>query len=122
MNVERLTKLAELLETATGREVRIGDQIINFDIGFFVGEGTCGTAACAAGMAGLHPWFRKQGFRTNRRTGSVQYKNHHSYGACEAFFGVLAPFRPISYRNGNPNPTTVARRIRAAISAALAQP
>lgn len=34
-------------------------------------EGTCGTAACAVGYAGLDPWFRAQGFKLSMCQGNV---------------------------------------------------
>ncbi len=38
------------------------DRRFNMDTwGSYVPESICGTAACLAGHAGLHPWFRKRG-------------------------------------------------------------
>lgn len=74
MNKERLLKLASELERCSrGRVLTLpGDGKADFDMGVVaMGEirgeertGTpCGSACCAMGFAGLHPWFRKRGLK-----------------------------------------------------------
>ena len=54
---------------------------------------TCGTVACACGHAGLHPWFRNQGF-TLTPHGSMRYTGQYPNGyyvdwhAIQYFFGL----------------------------------
>ena len=72
-----------------------------FDINSFgvPAETECGTAACLAGHAGLHPWFRRRGFAlypadtTYRAAMSLLTKdNNNPTEMCQNFFG----FRPVA--------------------------
>lgn len=75
MNSERLLKLASELERCSrGNVLTIpGDGKADFDlavvaIGTIRGdkpyqEYRCGSACCAMGFAGVHPWFQKRGLR-----------------------------------------------------------
>lgn len=55
--VERLTQLIRVLRALSPHERKK-----HFDMGRWGGKTRCGTKACAAGHAGMDPWFRRQGF------------------------------------------------------------
>lgn len=76
------------------RRVLLNVPLEKFDMGTFGDFDTkgCCTAACAAGWAGLDPWFQKRGF----------VSDNLSFSRCREFFD-LAPytskwlFSPYSY-------------------------
>jgi hypothetical protein len=80
-------KLVWLLENFETEKYNLVSKVREFDIGGW----TCGTAACAAGAAMLHPWFRERGF-TSDDNDSPRY----AYGKTdrqkiaweESFFGL----------------------------------
>lgn len=66
MNVEALLKLKEVLLEDSASKPRFnmeywfnGDSLDNI----------CGTSACAAGTAALHPWFKERGLNLRRAAG-----------------------------------------------------
>jgi hypothetical protein len=117
-HIERLTKLAELLESATGRDVPFPTRRkpATLDMRVFAKRDECGTVACAAGIAGLHPWFRRQGFQTNINTGWVAFGRYSGGQAVHEFFGTWQVFSPDFYR-GKPSPKVVAKAIRTLLRA-----
>lgn len=71
---------------------------VHFDMADFGSKIDCGTAACAAGVAGLHPWFRRRGFKMAPGDG-VRYEDkegneYEGMSACYHFFGTSYPFDP----------------------------
>lgn len=84
MHTERLTKLAELLETYQG------------PLEFYMGTFHCGYAACACGLAAAGPWFNAQGFELSApavlQEGPVNllpvFGGLHGLDAANAFFQV----------------------------------
>lgn len=106
MNVERLNKLIELLETIPDADFDLrnwigkynGVQMIDYvkpDLSF---EGDCGTVACAIGWACLDPWFNSQGLKlddspTLRTSEPIYYCpvdefKYHSFSAVGMFFDI----------------------------------
>jgi hypothetical protein len=85
-------------------------------------ESACGTAACAAGHAALHPWFRKRGLKTRFELSYPSYM----FGFMEipnrdVFFGLTdwydSPFCPEwcvhnPYKLGHLTPKRVATSIK----------
>lgn len=57
MHIERLSRLADLLES-----YRTPPGSPEFNMTVFYEEWNCGSAACACGLAALDPWFNAQGF------------------------------------------------------------
>ena len=62
-------------------------------------ETECGTAACLAGHAGLHPWFRRRGFTLHPAitayTGAMSLlakDNNNPTEMCQDFFGFLSAY------------------------------
>lgn len=135
MNKERLLKLASELERCSrGRVLTIpGDGKAEFDLGLVaigsLRNGTkspgysCGSACCAMGFAGVHPWFKKRGLRwsptpdafTNTPF-SINERDAGGYlDAGAQFFGVdretaRTLFNP---NENNETPKQYAKRIRA---------
>lgn len=117
----RLLKVAEVLEAIPRTfKQRAKAGVPDFDMSTFFddygsqSEGVCGTAACAAGYAGLNPWFRRKGFITDRIKGDVRFNDETGFDACEDFFGLsdeqaLALFTP---NLGHETPKQVAKNIR----------
>lgn len=56
--VERWEQLKRVLKALTPHERRK-----HFDMGTWGYKTACGTVACAAGHAGMDPWFRRRGLR-----------------------------------------------------------
>jgi len=118
MNIERLTKLAELLD-----KVALERRPFNLsvwvhktqDLCFMDVKDTavasglsedevehheCGTVACAVGYACLDPWFNEQGLRAYEDLPSYRYSS--GWDAVEDFFGIYYEearhlFSPDSY-------------------------
>ena len=111
MNKERLLKLASELERCSrGRVLTIpGDGKAQFDLSV-VAVGTirgsapyreyaCGSACCAMGFAGVHPWFRKRGLRWHPQSTpqtntpfTINGKAAGSFSTAGAkFFDISAP-------------------------------
>lgn len=131
---KRLEKLAEVLSEESKKDiVTIGKKHIHFNMCTF-GEQepeVCGTIACAAGTAGLHPWFRKRGFKlelikdgTGGAEGSLTYEFEDEDGlveeecdlhACYAFFGSAWPFSANFPDSHSATPKQVAKMIRTMI-------
>src|SRR5262245_56582343 len=91
MHVERLTKLAELLESHNGyRVIKVRGREMVFDLGQWkatdaqlkeqaedwladtagikrleklMAKNNCGTTCCAVGLAAQSPWFNRQGLK-----------------------------------------------------------
>lgn len=114
MNTERLLKLADVLENFKAERENLIEPIQAFDLR----EWKCGTAACACGTAGLHPWFRDQGFTLRSGTfGEPMFKTYRDFEAVEAFFEIddddsTHLFLDASYPEGRRGPKSVAKRIR----------
>lgn len=84
---ERLDKLADVLVTYTGP--------VRFDMGVFYevrGGIDCGTAACAIGLATLHPWFKARGLALSRHPEIRQmipcFGPHDGWKAVQEFFQI----------------------------------
>ncbi len=77
--IERLEQVVRVLEELP-REKK-------FDLRMFM---TCGTTACACGWAGTDPWFRRRGFKTEKRQYgyNVLYREFDGMGAVRKFFGL----------------------------------
>jgi len=96
VNKERLLKLAEVLETESrGRVLTVpGNGKIGFDLGVYAFHDDenrthgCGTAACALGYAGLHPWFRRRGVKTDIESGDVKFPGGLNVDAAAVFFDI----------------------------------
>lgn len=58
-----------------------------FDMKFWI----CDTSACAAGWAGLDPWFRKRNFITDKESGEVCYRKYEGLEATEKLFKLTEP-------------------------------
>lgn len=112
---ERLLKLAWLLDNLTTEFPKLK---VRFNLDGWAEKATsCHTTACACGWAGLHPWFRRKGFRTDLKFGNVEYGVSAGFGAVGRFFdlginerGYL--FIAKSYPKGHRGRRDVARRIR----------
>lgn len=127
MHVERLTKLAELLETAKedgtievdGGDC-IGEKQIRFRLHSWLNPTlNCGTAACAVGAAGLTKWFQKEGLSINNNSFNSQlipyYGDDRGWDAVNLFFDIddvvsTYLFETDSYSRATPK--MVADRIR----------
>lgn len=131
-SVERLNKLADILvevpkyiDGFAGNQITtLHREIDDFDMGAW----GCGTSACAAGIAMIHPWFRKRGLRyfieteANAKEGieeerSPMYKEFTEGDALREFFGIDNEavnflFMPGSYPLSHQQPGYVADRIR----------
>lgn len=87
---ERLLKLADVLDDFEAECANLiqtdddynNERVTRFDMDWF----KCGTSACAAGIAGLHPWFRRRGLIWNG-SGLFFKKVKYKY-ALSAFFGL----------------------------------
>lgn len=134
-SVERLNKLADVLvEIPKYIKGFGGDQITTLACtieSFNMDHWGCGTSACAAGIAMVHPWFRKRGFGYYiEREGNGLYNEFRSprlkYGlgkyvededAIKQFFGINDDqvrflFMPGSYPETHKQAPYVADRIR----------
>lgn len=103
-------------------EMLIEQAETNTDAPWYEINQNCGTVACAVGHAGLNPWFRSQGFKTNIQKGDVEYfqgdswNGRHSWQAIQEFFQIsekeaLYLFARQSYLLAN-EPKLIAKRIR----------
>jgi hypothetical protein len=85
MHVERLTKLAELLD-------RVEAEKKPFDIWFWYTPNTnhpCGFAACAVGHAMVDPWFISQGLTKNyEHNNGPHYNDKYEMEAVQEFFSL----------------------------------
>lgn len=116
-NLPRLRRLAALLRKPLPKGM-------TFDMKNWGVKTECGTAACAAGLAGSDPWFRARGFKLEfdeyEGLASVVYGNTGGGHACALFFRISDDhsegrksdvhrlFSPFSYRQ--PTQANVARR------------
>lgn len=117
----RLTKLAEVLEESSRDKIEIGKNHVHFDMRTFgeIDPDICGTTACAAGVAGLHPWFREKGFKLRLEKdefgsgyGFVEYDGCvSSLDSCYKFFGTVWPFNGEYYAE-EATPKAVAKMLR----------
>lgn len=105
MNIERLTKLAELLDKVAAERkpfnlsvwVRSPAELVGMDLedtatasGLAMEEVAsheCGTVACAIGHACLDPWFNEQGLTVDL-DGQPKFENNQSWDAVAAFFEI----------------------------------
>jgi hypothetical protein len=119
----RLIKLAEILENFEEEKKNLVEPITSFNMASW----KCGTAACAAGIASLHPWFRRRGLKLGlfyNTSLSPGYKNNTGYFALSRFFGLsigrpgdprtdeTAVFDPCHYGKRKPTPKIVAKALR----------
>jgi hypothetical protein len=131
MYVEALERVAVIMDNITSEvfdledflyigtrelEMLVEQAAANTDAPWYEINQTCGTIACAVGHAGLNPWFRSQGFKTNIREANIEYKMDVSWDAIENFFEVskneaLYLFASQSYLMTH-DPKAVAKRIR----------
>lgn len=90
--IERLEQLIRVMQSLSPHEKRK-----HFNMGSWGRDTECGTTCCAAGFAGLDPWFRKKGFTLERLLPDdpnfkgyvVKTKNgQEGWGAIWEFFGV----------------------------------
>lgn len=119
---ERLLKLAWLLENLTEE---FPQKKVRFDLEIWAAKhSSCHTVACACGWAGMHPWFRRRGFKTTggSKTGiltnEITYKDYEGFTAAGEFFGLKPGdtrhiFSYLYYENDHDGRRDVARRIRA---------
>jgi len=138
MNIERLTKLAELLDKVDEQRkpfnlsvwVRSPTELTGLDLedtaaasGLTREEVTsheCGTVACAVGHACLDSWFNEQGLILDL-DGQPKFENNQSWDAVAAFFEVGIELAIFLFDHGNYEEETettaaeVAYRIRALI-------
>jgi hypothetical protein len=68
MHVERLTKLAELLEAMPEKPAPVALDLRRWAMPSYAEHQPCQTAACACGHAALDPWFQQQGLSLYRTT------------------------------------------------------
>jgi hypothetical protein len=131
MNKERLLKLASELERCSdGRVLTIprdgkayfdmGTVVTTIDPEFSDDYHGCGTAACAMGFAGMHPWFQKRGLEWSPRLRYLKINNRsrNFQDAAIMFFGIGFDdaedlFNPTTK---NETPKQVAKRIRAFVA------
>ena len=87
VNFEAFTQLKRVLNESIEGKLKS-----KFDMYGFVEVHKCGTSACAAGSAGLDPWFRSQGFKSVKSHQNVEYRvngfTYTGFGATEEFFGI----------------------------------
>ena len=116
MNKERLLMLADLLE---GKGVFKGEEppLKRFDMSNW----KCGTAGCACGWAGSHPWFTRMGFKIDHYRDVIMYTprghtcTYYGFQAAAKFFNIISTdaewlFSPKYYESKSRR--TVAKRIR----------
>lgn len=119
---ERLSKLANVLEElpsyVRGEET---DSITTLKVPidtFNMDEWGCGTTACAAGVAMVHPWFRKRGLTySGSGVRNPLFKGAGGTTALEGFFDISEEqveflFMPDSYPKSHTEAAYVANRIR----------
>lgn len=120
MNVERLNKLIELLETIPDADFDLrnwvgkyeGAQLVDNPKPDLILDGNCGTVACAVGWACLDPWFNSQGLKLDLPPNCVGSEptyycpnedwEYFGFSAVAAFFDIHAfiaeeLFLPIHY-------------------------
>lgn len=117
MNIERLTKLAELLENLDTKKTKKKFNMESWD---------CGTSACAVGHAMINSWFNKQGLMAAFATAIdgmrcvPTYNDGTQWDAVKKFFELdLMDAHYLFMDDCYPRkarPTTVAKRIRQFIS------
>lgn len=83
--LERWRQLIRVLEGVPEQKLNMGTWCDD--------EAECGTVACAAGWAGMDPWFVERGFRTSLKGNGVALYVGNSawrmdYDACRDFFGA----------------------------------
>jgi hypothetical protein len=117
MYTERLLKLADILDDFENQKP---EGVERFDMESW----HCGTAACAAGTAALHPWFNGQGLYMGASVWSPgripRYNGYINFTALENFFEISEAdaawlFDPMEYDNPYLTPVhpwDVATRIR----------
>jgi hypothetical protein len=99
MNIERLTRLAELLDRVEPNK---------FDMNRWFSKTDCGYVACAAGHAALDPWFQSEGLYLGFADDEEYLHSIPCYGykmddeALAAFFDITNEqvsyvFMPYSY-------------------------
>lgn len=84
MNVERLTILAEFLDTLPDDK---HFNMLLWAIDYADGQPICGTEACAAGWAATIPSFREAGYQLSKN-GEPFYLNRHNIPALQLFFDL----------------------------------
>ena len=139
MNIERLTKLAELLDKVVEERKPFNLYCWTDEIDRSQGEGVfksiasasdmteeelskheCGTVACAVGHACLDSWFNEQGLILDL-DGQPKFENNQSWDAVAAFFEIGIELAIFLFDHGNYEEETettaaeVAYRIRALI-------
>jgi hypothetical protein len=94
MHVERLTKLAELMDAVQADKTKRE----NFDIGQWVHN--CGSPACAAGWAMSDPWFQSQGLKKFTKLGIPTFDGLAHTEALEAFFDLTEDQSNLFHQDG----------------------
>lgn len=90
--IERWEQLIRVL-----RELPAHEKRYHFDMGTWIMETECGTVACAAGWAGLDPWFRRRGLATERNSNTIFPKRDpHDFFDSRGYYLVLLNTRPRS--------------------------
>lgn len=121
MNIERLTKLADFLDTVPERR---------FDLSRWrAAKGTieCGFAGCAVGWASLIPEFRVDGLTLDSEWGEPVFLHWESWLAVERFFDLSTRqaerlFGRSEYQeHPEPTPIDVTKRIRTLVNRSLAR-
>lgn len=80
LNLKRLKLAAETLEAYGRRQrnLKIGKELVNFDINTWYEKDSCGTSACALGILAMTPKFKRMGLQMNYDTSTVL--DNHTFG------------------------------------------
>lgn len=118
LSLERLREWADLMRSIQKSELDMDDWVSPED-------GTCGTAACAAGHACRHPAFKFSGLWLSPSISTLcartpAFNNKQGYFAITAFFGIKEEQAHYicqrSRYDKDPTPEDVARRIEQVIA------
>lgn len=121
---DRLTRMANMLD----REAKNPHQDFSFDLGSngWGQESSCGTVACAIGLAVFLGEFKADGFTNNSLWGLCpEYGDYSTWDAVIKFFGLEKEiaysffhqdYFPLRLRSGPKSAVEVSRRIRAFIA------
>lgn len=110
--IERFEQLIRVLRGLSRHE-----REKHLDMNTWGEETECGTTCCAAGFAGLDPWFKRRGFSLKHSHGPtkvVATRNNRGWDAVKEFFGyepdyIMGPAFEVFQ-----NPNTVGEVIKAA--------
>ena len=121
INYEAFTQLKRVLNESIEGKLNT-----TFDMDTFATVHKCGTAACAAGSAGLDSWFRSRGFKTVKSLGDISFrinkKTYYGISAAAEFFGIQyfesrELFDPYNYKKGSVSEQDVLNKLDKLIAA-----